>query len=40
MSGEQHEPYATRPSLLLRLRDPQDGEAWGVFVETYTGSIK
>jgi RNA polymerase sigma factor (sigma-70 family) len=36
MSGEQHEPYATRPSLLLRLRDPQDGEAWGVFVETYT----
>lgn len=27
---------ATRPSLLLRLRDSGDAEAWRVFVETYT----
>jgi RNA polymerase sigma factor (sigma-70 family) len=27
---------ATRPSLLLRLRDPKDAEAWRIFVETYT----
>ena len=27
---------ATRPSLLLRLRNPRDSEAWGTFVETYT----
>jgi RNA polymerase sigma-70 factor (ECF subfamily) len=26
----------TRPSLLLRLRDPADDEAWRVFVDTYT----
>jgi RNA polymerase sigma factor (sigma-70 family) len=26
----------TRPSLLLRLRDPKDDEAWQTFVETYT----
>jgi RNA polymerase sigma-70 factor (ECF subfamily) len=26
---------ATRPSLLLRLRDPQDGAAWKEFVELY-----
>jgi RNA polymerase sigma-70 factor (ECF subfamily) len=25
----------TRPSLLFRLRDPQDGAAWGTFVDTY-----
>src|SRR5262245_64058216 len=25
----------TRASLLLRLRDPQDEEAWGQFVELY-----
>jgi RNA polymerase sigma factor (sigma-70 family) len=29
-------PNATRPSLLLRLRDPKDDEAWRTFVETYT----
>jgi RNA polymerase sigma-70 factor (ECF subfamily) len=29
------EPPATRPSLLVRLRDPQDGRAWGEFVEIY-----
>ena len=27
---------ATRPSLLLRLRDPKDDEAWRIFVDTYT----
>jgi RNA polymerase sigma factor (sigma-70 family) len=27
---------ATRPSLLLRLRDPRDADAWCIFVETYT----
>ena len=27
---------ATRPSLLLRLRNPRDTEAWQVFVETYS----
>ena len=26
----------TRPSLLLRLRDPKDDEAWQTFLETYT----
>jgi RNA polymerase sigma-70 factor (ECF subfamily) len=26
---------ATRPSLLLRLRDPRDAEAWRTFVHTY-----
>ncbi len=26
---------ATRPSLLLRLRDPRDGAAWGQFVDVY-----
>jgi Sigma-70 region 2 len=25
----------TRPSLLLRLRDPRDGEAWTQFVDLY-----
>jgi RNA polymerase sigma factor (sigma-70 family) len=29
------EPPATRPSLLVRLRDPQDERAWGEFVEIY-----
>ena len=29
-------PDTTRPSLLLRLRNPRDDEAWRVFVETYT----
>lgn len=27
--------YHTRPSLLIRLRDLRDGEAWQTFVETY-----
>jgi RNA polymerase sigma-70 factor (ECF subfamily) len=26
---------STRPSLLLRIRDPRDGRAWGEFVEIY-----
>jgi RNA polymerase sigma factor (sigma-70 family) len=30
-----HEPPTTRPSLLLRLRDPMDERAWGEFVEIY-----
>src|SRR5215471_14152654 len=29
------EPMTTRPSLLVRLRDPQDERAWGEFVEIY-----
>ena len=29
------EPTTTRPSLLLRLRDPMDERAWGEFVEIY-----
>ena len=29
-------PNATRPSLLLRLRDPGDDDAWRTFVETYS----
>jgi RNA polymerase sigma-70 factor (ECF subfamily) len=29
------EPPATRPSLLVRLRDPQDERAWEEFVEIY-----
>lgn len=28
-------PTATRPSLLVRLRDPQDDAAWETFVELY-----
>jgi RNA polymerase sigma factor (sigma-70 family) len=27
--------FPTRPSLLLRLRDPKDAEAWRAFVEVY-----
>jgi RNA polymerase sigma-70 factor (ECF subfamily) len=27
--------FSTRPSLLLRLRDPRDAEAWRVFVDVY-----
>jgi RNA polymerase sigma-70 factor (ECF subfamily) len=27
--------FSTRPSLLLRLRDPRDAEAWRAFVEVY-----
>ena len=30
------EPTTTRPSLLLRLRDPMDERAWGEFVEIYS----
>jgi RNA polymerase sigma factor (sigma-70 family) len=34
---ESEEPTnATRPSLLLRLRNSRDSEAWRTFVETYT----
>jgi RNA polymerase sigma factor (sigma-70 family) len=29
----------TRPSLLARIRDPQDGMAWGMFVEAYASLI-
>jgi RNA polymerase sigma-70 factor (ECF subfamily) len=29
------DPTATRPSLLIRLRDPLDERAWGEFVEIY-----
>lgn len=30
-----HDADATRPSLLLRIRDPQDEQSWQVFVELY-----
>jgi RNA polymerase sigma factor (sigma-70 family) len=36
MASERSSGSETRPSLLLRLRDPGDSEAWRVFVETYT----
>ena len=32
-------PQATRPSLLIRIRDPRDGEAWETFVDTYLPMI-
>jgi RNA polymerase sigma-70 factor (ECF subfamily) len=34
MADDSSSP-ATRASLLLRLRDPQDGEAWQTFVDVY-----
>ncbi len=39
--GEGQAPAtdATRPSLLLRLRDSEDAEAWRVFVEVYTPMV-
>lgn len=30
----------TRPSLLVRLRDPQDERAWGEFLEIYTPLVR
>lgn len=30
------DPTTTRPSLLVRLRDPSDGRAWAEFLEIYT----
>jgi RNA polymerase sigma-70 factor (ECF subfamily) len=30
-----HEPPTTRPSLVLRIRDPRDRDAWRQFVEVY-----
>src|SRR5688572_4453735 len=30
---------ATRASLLVRLRDPQDGEAWRQFVQVYASVV-
>src|SRR5262249_49148781 len=29
------DPASTRPSLLIRVRDPQDAKAWGQFVTLY-----
>jgi RNA polymerase sigma-70 factor (ECF subfamily) len=29
----------TRPSLLLRIRDPHDGESWKIFVELYAPPV-
>ncbi len=34
------EPPTTRPSLLVRLRDPMDERAWGEFVEIYGPLIR
>jgi RNA polymerase sigma-70 factor (ECF subfamily) len=31
-----HDTMATRPSLLMKVRDPQDRAAWARFVEAYT----
>ncbi len=28
-------PQSTRPSLLIRIRDPRDSDAWKTFVDTY-----
>lgn len=33
--AEPPSDLSTRPSLLLRLRDPRDAAAWGTFVEVY-----
>src|SRR4051794_20486676 len=33
------ETPSTRPSLLVRLRDPRDGTAWEEFLEVYTPLI-
>jgi hypothetical protein len=32
-------PQTTHPSLLIRIRDPQDREAWEMFVDTYVPLI-
>ena len=34
------EPPTTRPSLLVRLRDPMDSRAWSEFVEIYGPLIR
>jgi RNA polymerase sigma-70 factor (ECF subfamily) len=34
------EPPRTRPSLLARLRDPQDGRAWAEFLEIYDPLVR
>jgi RNA polymerase sigma factor (sigma-70 family) len=34
------EPTTTRPSLLVRLRDPMDKRAWGEFVEIYEPLVR
>lgn len=36
---EDESALHTRPSLLLRIRDPKDAEAWRTFVEIYTPLI-
>src|SRR6516165_4697819 len=33
--GSMDEPPATRHSLIVKLRDPADGAAWGEFVALY-----
>src|SRR4051794_7651699 len=33
--GGMGDPPITRPSLLLRVRDPRDNDAWREFVELY-----
>ena len=39
MTGRNPAGDPTRPSLLLRLRDARDGQAWELFVTTYTPLI-
>jgi RNA polymerase sigma-70 factor (ECF subfamily) len=34
-----NEALVTQPSLLMRLRDPRDSQAWGQFVDRYGGLI-
>jgi RNA polymerase sigma-70 factor (ECF subfamily) len=36
---EDHSALHTRPSLLIRLRDSRDSEAWSTFVDTYAPLI-
>jgi len=36
----ESDPRLTRPSLLLRLRDPGDSTSWATFVETYGPLIR
>jgi RNA polymerase sigma factor (sigma-70 family) len=35
MTADSGSGFSTRPSLLLRLRDPRDAEAWRTFVDVY-----
>jgi RNA polymerase sigma-70 factor (ECF subfamily) len=34
------DPLLTRSTLIRRVKDPQDGEAWSEFLDTYSGLIR